>query len=93
MNILQEIYLGNISPSEKTFKHKPEYMKIISAQSNKYDELNDTLTEKQKETFEGYIQLMLDSSWFLAEEMFSDGFRLGALIMIEVMREDKELCD
>ena len=47
------------------------------------DELNETLTEKQAETFEKYDEAVNEMHSLAEVEAFSYGFRLGVRLMIE----------
>ncbi len=49
MLILEELYLGDVRPSERSFKRNTPYAKALDNLVKVGDELTDTLTEKQKE--------------------------------------------
>ena len=53
MLILEDLYLGDIHPSERSFKKNSQYAKALNEVVKAGDELIGTLTEKQKEMFEG----------------------------------------
>ena len=55
MLILEDLYLGDIRPSERSFKRNSQYAKALDDLVKAGDALTDTLTEKQKEMFEDYI--------------------------------------
>ena len=55
MLILENLYLGDIRPSERSFKRNTQYSKALDKVVRAGDALTDTLTEKQKETFEDYM--------------------------------------
>ena len=52
MLILEDLYLGDIRPSERSFKRNSQYAKALDEVVTAGDALTDTLTEKQKELFE-----------------------------------------
>ena len=49
MLILEDLYLGDIHPSERSFKKNSQYAKALNEVVKAGDELIGTLTEKQKE--------------------------------------------
>ena len=55
MLILEDLYLGDVRPSERSFKRNSQYAKALDDLVKAGDALTDTLTEKQKEMFEDYM--------------------------------------
>ena len=55
MMILEDLYLGDVRPSERSFKRNSQYAKALDDLVKAGDALTDTLTEKQKEMFEDYM--------------------------------------
>ena len=55
MLILEDLYLGDVRPSERSFKRNSRYAKALDELVRAGDALTDTLTEKQKEVFEEYM--------------------------------------
>ena len=49
MLILEDLYLGDVRPSERSFKRNSQYAKALDEVVRAGDALTDTLTEKQKE--------------------------------------------
>ncbi len=54
MNILEELYYGNIVPNEKCAKFDDEVKELLKLLNRNEEKLTATLTELQKETFEKY---------------------------------------
>ncbi len=52
MTTLEDLYYGNISPHERYIKRGTRVDKLVKLICKNEEELNSTLTEKQKETFE-----------------------------------------
>lgn len=52
MLILEDLYLGDVRPSDRSFKRNSQYAKALDEVVRAGDALTDTLTEKQKEMFE-----------------------------------------
>ena len=55
MLILEDLYLGDVRPSERNFKRNSQYAKALNDLVKAGDALTDTLTEEQKEMFEDYM--------------------------------------
>ena len=55
MLILEDLYLGNVHPNERSFKRDSQYAKALDELVKAGDALADTLSEKQKEMFEDYM--------------------------------------
>ena len=55
MLILEGLYLGDVRSSERSFRRNSQYAKALDEVVRSGDALTDTLTEKQKETFEDYM--------------------------------------
>ena len=55
MLVLEDLYLGDVRPSERSFKRNSQYAKALDELVKAGDALTDTLTEKQKGMFEDYM--------------------------------------
>lgn len=55
MLILEDLYLGDVCPSERSFKRNSQYAKALDEVVRAGDTLTDTLAEKQEEMFEDYM--------------------------------------
>ena len=85
MNILEELYYGNIVPNEKCAKFDDEVKELLKLLNRNEEKLTATLTEAQKETFEKYKDCNREISEISEREIFLNGFRLGARIIIDVV--------
>ena len=83
MNILEELYYGNIVPNEKCAKFDDEVKELLKLLNRNEEKLTATLTEVQKETFEKYKDCNREISEISERESFIKGFQLGARIIIE----------
>lgn len=93
MKTLENLFYGNISPHERYIKQGSEVEKLVKLVSQTEDELNATLTEKQKEMFGKYQDYSNELSSICEAETFSTGFILATRIMIEVMDGMQEVDD
>ena len=87
MLILEDLYLGDISPRERSFKRNSQYAKALDDLVKAGDALSDTLTEKQKEMFEDYITAQREVNVLTDCETFIYAFRLSAKIIIDVLMD------
>lgn len=85
MNILEELYYGNIVPNEKCAKFDDQVKELLKLLNRNEEKLTATLTELQKETFEKYKDCNREISEISEREIFLNGFRLGARIIIDVV--------
>ena len=87
MQILENLYLGDVRPSERSFKRNSQYAKALDEVVRAGDALTDTFTEKQKEMFEAYISAQQEVNVLTDCETFIYSFRLAAKIMIDVLTD------
>ena len=85
MLILEDLYLGDVRPSERSFKRNSQYAKALDELVKAGDALTDTLTEKQREMFEEYMTAQREVSVLTDCETFIYAFRLAARTMIDVL--------
>ena len=85
MLILEDLYLGDVRPSERSFKRNSQYAKALDDLVKVGDALTDTHTEKQKELFEDYMTAQWEVNVLTDCEAFIYAFRLAAKIMIDAL--------
>lgn len=88
MNILEELYYGNIFPNEKCAKLNSEVTEQLKLLNRNEEKLTETFSEEQKITFEKYKDCNREISEFSEREYFIKGFQLGARIIIEVISQE-----
>ena len=87
MQILEDLYLGDIHPNERSFKRNSQYAKALDEVVKAGDALTDGLTEEQKELFEDYMTAQREVNVLTDCETFCMAFKLGAKIMLDVLTE------
>jgi hypothetical protein len=87
MMILEDLYMGDIHPSERSFKKDSQYSRALNNVVKAGDALIGSLTEKQKEQFEAYMSAQREVNVLTDCETFIYAFRLGAKIMMDVLTE------
>lgn len=87
MLILEDLYLGDIRSGERSFKRNTQYVRALDDLVKAGDALTDTLTEKQKETFEDYMTAQREVNVLTDCETFIYAFRLASKMMIDVLTD------
>ena len=85
MDILEDLYYGNLFPHEKCAKLDDEMKELNGLLNRNEEKLTATLSDEQKETFEKYKDCNREISEICERNAFLNGFRLGARIIIEVI--------
>lgn len=85
MDILEDLYYGNLFPYEKCAKLDDEMKELNGLLNRNEEKLTATLSDEQKETFEKYKDCNREISEICERNAFLNGFRLGARIIIEVV--------
>lgn len=78
MLILEDLYLGDVRPSERCIKRNTQYAKALDDLVKAGDALTDTLTEKQKEMFEDYMTAQRGVNVLTDCDTFCMAFKYGA---------------
>lgn len=85
MNIIEDLYYGNLFPHEKCSRIDDEVKELLKLLNRNEDKLTATLSEDQKKTFEKYKDCNREISEISERETFLNGFQLGARIIIDVV--------
>ena len=85
MNILEELWYGNIEPAEYDMSPSKEYKQMLQLISRNEDKLLATMTDAQKELFAKYADCVRDYQVMADCMLFQSSFRLGGRVMLEVM--------
>jgi len=85
MTELEDLWYGNVIPHEQFLDGNTEYRKLLSQTVKRRDELETSLTEKQKELLAAYDASCADLNSTSDLSAFSFGFKLGVKLMCEVI--------
>lgn len=85
MDILENLYYGNLFPHEKCAKLDDETKELLGLLNRNEENLIANFFNEQKETFEKYKDCNREISEICERNAFLNGFRLGARIIIEVV--------
>ena len=85
MNILKELYYGQICEISKTINSNKikEKRELFCC-----DKLKAELTKEQNKIFEEFVDLYGERLNIFAEEKYINGFKLGFLIAVECYKKD-----
>ena len=90
MSILEDLYYGNVSPCDRDVKRGSKVDELQTLVCQYEVELNETLTQKQKETLEKFKEAYSELNCCFERDMFEQGFIIAAKIMIEVFKGEEE---
>ena len=85
MDILEDLYYGNLFPQEKCARLDDDVKELLKLLNRNEEKLISTLSDEQKETFEKYKDCNREISEICEREIFLNGFRLGARIIIDIV--------
>ena len=83
MKTIDELWYGNIAPFEQCTRDDKRLKELLKLVARNREELDDTLTDKQKETLEKFEENMNEMHGVCERDAFSYGFRLGVQLMAE----------
>ena len=85
MQILEDLYIGNVRPGERMFKRNSQYAKALDETVKAGDTLTASLSDEQKEFFEDYMTAQREVNVLTDCETFCYVFKVGAKIMLDVL--------
>jgi len=86
-SVLEELWYGNIEPSEYGCSPCPEYKTALRLLSRNEEKLLSTLSDEQKSLFTRCAESQRELQSISERLLFKNSFCLGARIMLEVMEE------
>ena len=88
MDILEELWLGNIAPIERAYPQKPEHRQALARVEENRQLLQCALPENAQKILDAYGEAEIQVQDHAERAAFSQGFRLGAKLMLAM--QDKE---
>ena len=82
MKTIDEFWYGNVSPFEQCTRGDKRLKELLKLVAGNREELDGTLTDKQKETLEKFEECMNEMHSITERDAFSYGFRLGVQLML-----------
>ena len=83
-NILEDLYYGNLSPSQRAVRPNSKVQKLSQKRCGLESKLDKSFTEEQREAFEQYLSVSADLLDADCLDSFITGFRLGARFTHEI---------
>lgn len=83
MTTLENLYYGNIVPSDKDIRRGSEYSKLLNLSVRNEEKLMPTLSKEQKVMFEKYKDCVIEMNSISEKEAFVAGMKLGIKIIAE----------
>ena len=92
-NIIEELYYGNISPSGLDIVKDGTYSHMLYLVTCNEDDLMQTLTQAQQETFEKFKDCASELGDANEVMAFTIGFKLGMRLALEAMISISDITD
>jgi len=84
MDILEELWYGNITPTEYSrIENNSNYKEALRLVNQNQERLRATLTDEQKELLEKLLTASEEFANLIELDCFKVGFKLGARLTIE----------
>ena len=85
MSILEELWCGNIRPSEYDVSSCSEYATALKRINDAEGKLRNTLSNEQMELFAQYTESIREFHAYADYLLFQNSFRLGARMIFEII--------
>ena len=85
MSILEDLWSGNVRPSEYDVSSCSEYAAALERINQVEGKLRDTLSDEQKELFARYTESVRDFHALADCLLFQSSYKLGARMTLEVI--------
>jgi hypothetical protein len=86
--ILSELYHGNLNPVAKAVDQGSEYQMCQHKVADLEEKLMAQLDEEQQKLLQDFISAQGELNYISGEERFTDGFRMGAKLILELFEKD-----
>lgn len=87
MNIIEELYFGNIDPNMKQFIENDNFKKAMYTFIDNEDELTKLLEGKEKKLLLAILNAQSEINGATAVGSFVNGFKLGAKFALEITKD------
>ena len=92
-NIIEELYYGNITPCDRDIVRGGSYSHLLNLLTRNEDDLMQTLTQSQQETFEKFKDCSSELGDANELTAFTIGFKLGMRLALEAMISIDDITD
>ena len=91
--IIEELYYGNISPTDRDIVKGGNYSHLLHLLTRNEDDLTQTLTQAQQETFEKFKDCASELGDANEVMAFTIGFKIGMRLTLEAMISTNDITD
>ena len=85
MNVIKELWHGNIIPQEDSRTNSKEMKELLGYMSRHHEDLEKTFTEEQKEIFDKFHDCWSEYMSLAEAAIFEYAFKFGMQIAIEAL--------
>lgn len=83
MNILEELWYGNIYPNEQSIRKDSEYAQALRKVADEKESLLPSLSPELQKGIEKILDVQLEAAVIAERDAFVMGFRLATQIMVD----------
>ncbi len=87
---IKDIYHGNRAPIDMQFDTNSRYVSLSKEWLRLHEEFKETLPTEQNEMFNKLCDIQGEQATISNERSYTQGFRDGAKLMLEILREGSE---
>ena len=89
MNILEELYMGNIGFDSGHYGQSSPFVKAAKRKLDSMEKLTATLNGSEKELFEQYCDAQADIEGITRYDTYTSALKFGILLMIEIFADGR----
>ena len=89
MNILEELYMGNIGFDSGHYGQNSPFVKAAKRKLDSMEQLSATLNDSEKELFEQYCDAQADIEGITRYDTFTSALKFGILLMVEIFADGR----
>ena len=87
-SMIKELWHGNINPQEDSRNNSPEMKELMEYMARHHDDLLKTMTDERKEILEKFHDCWSEYASFSQTTIFEYAFKIGAQLIIEMLKND-----
>ena len=84
MNIIKELWHGNIAPQDDSRNNSPEMKELMEYMARHHDDLLKSMTDEQKEIFEKFDDCWSEYVSLDEAAILEYAFKLGAQMILDI---------
>ena len=85
MTVLDDLWYGNIEPSEQFLSGNSHFKELVSVMASNREKLSENLTAEQNKWLEKYDDTINEMHSLAEAEAFKFGFKLAATLLFETI--------